>query len=133
MNIIVNKICIIQYNKYNLQIRDRFPRIFFLNLLTKKLEQKGYTVILLKSDYPKMINEILEKYNKIELLLNFEDYYIRFSREFHSELNLQDVYQFYKVLEKTGTKIYPPPDFHIYTNSKMCTLISLNKIGTSRV
>ena len=78
MNIIVNKICIIQYNKYNLQIRDRFPRIFFLNLLTKKLEQKGYTVILLKSDYPKMINEILEKYNKIELLLNFEDYYIIF-------------------------------------------------------
>ena len=122
MNIIVNKICIIQYNKYNLQIRDRFPRIFFLNLLTKKLEQKGYTVILLKSDYPKMINEILEKYNKIELLLNFEDYYIRFSREFHSELNLQDVYQFYKVLEKTGTKIYPPPDFHIYTNSKTYAL-----------
>ena len=112
------KICIIQYNKYNLQTRDKFPKIFLLELLTKKLEQKGFKVILLKSDYPKEINDILDKYKKIDLILNFEDYYIRFSRQFHSGLNLRDAYEFYQTLEKTGTKIYPPPDFHIYTNSK---------------
>ena len=118
----LKKLCIIQYNKYNLQSRDKFPKIFLLGLLTKRLEQKGYKVILLKSDYPKEINDLLERYKKIDLILNFEDYYIRFSRHFHSGLNLRDAYEFYKTLEKTGTVIYPPPDFHIYTNSKTYAL-----------
>lgn len=29
------KICVIQYNKYNLQDRDKFPKIFFKKLLIK--------------------------------------------------------------------------------------------------
>jgi len=113
------KLCIIQYNKYNLQDRDKFPKIFFKKLLIKKIEQKGYNIILLNTDYPKQINDLIEKGNKIDLLLNFEDYYIRFSRHFHSNLNMKDVYQFYQLLEQSGTVIYPPPLFHLYTNSKM--------------
>jgi hypothetical protein len=112
------KVCIIQYNKYNLQDRDKFPKIFFKKLLIKKLEDNGFDVILLNTDYPKQINDIIESGKKIDLLLNFEDYYIRFSRHFHSNLNMKDVYYFYQLLEQSGTVIYPPPAFHLYTNSK---------------
>lgn len=112
------KVCIIQYNKYNLQDRDKFPKIFFKKLLIKKLEDNGFEVILLNTDYPKQINDIIESGKKINLLLNFEDYYIRFSRHFHSNLNIKDVYYFYQLLEQSGTVIYPPPAFHLYTNSK---------------
>lgn len=112
------KVCIIQYNKYNLQDRDKFPKIFFKKLLIKKLEDNGFDVILLNTDYPKQINDIIESGKKIDLLLNFEDYYIRFSRHFHSNLNIKDVYYFYQLLEQSGTVIYPPPVFHLYTNSK---------------
>jgi hypothetical protein len=113
------KVCVIQYNKYNLQDRDKFPKIFFKKLLIKKLKENGYDVILLNTDYPKQINDIIESGKKINLLLNFEDYYIRFSRHFHSNLNMKDVYHFYQLLEQSGTVIYPPPAFHLYTNSKM--------------
>jgi hypothetical protein len=113
------KICVIQYNKYNLQDRDKFPKIFFKKLLIKKLKENGFEVILLNTDYPKQINDIIEGGNKINLLLNFEDYYIRFSRHFHSNLNMKNVYHFYQLLEQSGTIIYPPPAFHLYTNSKM--------------
>ena len=113
----MTRLCIIQYNKYNLQERDKYPRIFFYKLLKRKLEEKGYKVILFKSDYPKEINDILDK-QKIDLIINFEDYFIRYSRHFHSNLNLADAYKFYQILEDKNIKIYPPPRFHIYTNSK---------------
>ena len=113
----MSRLCIIQYNKYNLQERDKYPRIFFYKQLKRKLEEKGYKVILFKSDYPKEINDILNK-QKIDLIINFEDYYIRYSRHFHSNLNLADAYKFYEILEEKNIKIYPPPRFHIYTNSK---------------
>jgi len=113
----MTRLCIIQYNKYNLQERDKYPRIFFYKQLKRKLEEKGYKVILFKSDYPKEINDILDK-QKIDLIINFEDYYIRYSRHFHSNLNLADAYKFYQLLEEKNIKIYPPPRFHIYTNSK---------------
>jgi len=113
------KLCVIFYNKYNLREKDYFPKVYFLNLLTRKLEEHNYRIILLKSDYPNEIKKIKEK---IHLLLNFEDYYIRFSREFHSNMNLKQVYKFFVDLEKSGTKIYPPPKFHIYTNSKKYAL-----------
>ena len=112
------KVCVIQYNKYNLQDRDKFPKIFFKKMLITKLKDNGYEVILLNTDYPKQINDIIESGKKINLLLNFEDYYIRFSRHFHSNLNMKDVYYFYQLLEQSGTVIYPPPAFHLYTNSK---------------
>ena len=112
------KVCIIQYNKYNLQDRDKFPKIFFKKMLITKLKDNGYEVILLNTDYPKQINDIIDSGKKINLLLNFEDYYIRFSRHFHSNLNMKDVYYFYQLLEQSGTVIYPPPAFHLYTNSK---------------
>ena len=119
MDIINNrKVCVIQYNKYNLQDRDKFPKIFFKKMLITKLKDNGYEVILLNTDYPKQINDIIESGKKINLLLNFEDYYIRFSRHFHSNLNMKDVYYFYQLLEQSGTVIYPPPAFHLYTNSK---------------
>jgi hypothetical protein len=119
MDIVKNrKVCVIQYNKYNLQDRDKFPKIFFKKLLITKLKNNGYEVILLNTDYPKQINDIIESGKKINLLLNFEDYYIRFSRHFHSNLNMKDVYYFYQLLEQSGTVIYPPPAFHLYTNSK---------------
>ena len=112
------KVCVIQYNKYNLQDRDKFPKIFFKKMLITKLKDNGFEVILLNTDYPKQINDIIESGKKISLLLNFEDYYIRFSRHFHSNLNMKDVYHFYQLLEQSGTVIYPPPAFHLYTNSK---------------
>jgi hypothetical protein len=31
---------------------------------------------------------------------------------------MKDVYYFYQLLEQSGTVIYPPPAFHLYTNSK---------------
>ena len=115
------KLCIIFNNKYNMKERDRFPKVYFLNFLSKRLEENGYEIILLKEDYPNEIKKIMET-KKIDLILNFEDYYIRFSRHFHSNLNMKDVYQFYLELEKKGVKIYPPPKFHIYTNSKSYAL-----------
>ena len=66
----MSRLCIIQYNKYNLQERDKYPRIFFYKQLKRKLEEKGYKVILFKSDYPKEINDILDK-QKIDLIINF--------------------------------------------------------------
>ena len=41
------KVCIIQYNKYNLQDRDKFPKIFFKKMLITKLKDNCYEVILL--------------------------------------------------------------------------------------
>jgi hypothetical protein len=37
----MSKLCIIQYNKYNLQERDKYPRIFFINN-NKKLRQANF-------------------------------------------------------------------------------------------
>ena len=115
------KLCIIFNNKYNLRERDKFPKVYFLSLLKRKLEENNYDIILLKEDYPNEIRKIMKE-RKIDLILNFEDYYIRFSRQFHSNMNLKEVYNFYLDLEDQGIKIYPPAKFHIYTNSKSYAL-----------
>lgn len=111
------KLCIIFYNKYNLRDRDYFPRVFLYSLLKQKFEENNYDIVLLKDDYPNQINKIRET-RDIDLILNFEDYYIRFSRHFHSNMNLKNVYNYFINLEKEGINIYPPPKFHFYTNSK---------------
>ena len=62
------KLCIIFNNKYNMKERDRFPKVYFLNFLTKRLEENGYEIILLKEDYPNEIKKIMETKN-IDLIL----------------------------------------------------------------
>jgi hypothetical protein len=113
-----NKLCVILRNKYNFNVKtDKFPKVLFRNYLVDNLEKRGYDVEILESNYPDEIDKILKK-RDIDLILNFEDYYIRVSKDkLHSGLNLHDVYTYFKTLE-LKTEIYPPPAFQLYTNSK---------------
>jgi len=112
------KICVILRNKYNFNVKtDKFPKVLFRNYLVDNLEKRGYDIHILESNYPDEIDKILKK-RDIDLILNFEDYYIRASKDkLHSGLNLHDVFTYFKTLE-LKTEIYPPPAFQLYTNSK---------------
>jgi hypothetical protein len=44
----MSKLCITQYNKYNLQERDKYPIIFFYKKLKRKLEEKVIKLYYLK-------------------------------------------------------------------------------------
>lgn len=112
------KLCVILRNKYNFNVKtDKFPKVLFRNYLVDNLEKRGYDVQILESNYPDEIDKIL-KNRDIDLILNFEDYYIRASKDkLHSGLNLHDVLTYFKTLQ-LKTEIYPPPAFQLYTNSK---------------
>jgi hypothetical protein len=114
----MKKLCVILRNKYNFNVKtEKFPKVLFRNYLVANLEKRGYDVQILESNYPDEIDKILKK-RDIDLILNFEDYYIRESKDkLHSGLNLHDVYTYFKTLE-LKTPIYPPPAFQLYTNSK---------------
>lgn len=124
-----NKLCIIQYNRYNLVSRDKFPQIFLLDKLTKKIEELGYDVILLKEDFPNEVKKI-NRDRKIDVILDFSEIYARFAKETRKEMNLEETIKLYIDCEKNGTKIYPPTKSHnlIVSKKYMLALNNENKI-----